>query len=165
MNLDIFSFSMRILIILQKKFLFSQITTYKGKTHTEFSKRIIDENGPYRLDSQVNYKDYLLDSGMPEDLIDAGLKEMKIHWTSTEDGFQMTTSLGPDMKMTMSGKFDEEQMISLGGTPPLKYFISKLGVGKYKTVKKFPSGTVWEFTTTFTDGWVKTVRYSLQGLR
>ena len=140
-------------------FLVFQITTYKGKTHTEFSQRIIDENGPYRLDSQENYKDYLLDSGMPEDLINAGLKDMKFHWTSTEDGFQMTTWIGgPDMKITMSGKFDEEQMISLGeGVPPLKYFITKLGVSKYKTVKKFASGTVWEFNTTFTDGWTKTV--------
>ena len=96
---------------------------------------------------------------MPEDLIDVGLKDMKFHWTSTEDSFQMTTWIGgPDMKITMSGKFDEEQMISLAeGVPPLKYFITKLGVGKYKTVKKFPSGTVWEFNTTFTDGWTKTV--------
>ena len=139
---------------------FPQITTYKGKTHTEFSQRIIEENGLYRLEEQVNYKEYLLDSGMPEDLIDAGLKDMKFHWTSTQNGFQLTTFIGgPDMKITMSGKFDEEQSISLAeGVPPLKYFITKLGIGKYKTVKKFPSGVVWDFNTTFTDGWTKTVR-------
>jgi len=142
----------------------THITTYKGKTHTEFSQRIIEENGLYRLEEQVNYKEYLLDSGMPEDLIDAGLKDMKFHWASTQNGFQLTTFIGgPDMKITMSGKFDEEQSISLAeGVPPLKYFITKLGIGKYKTVKKFPSGVVWDFNTTFTDGWTKTAGKNLK---
>ena len=64
------------------------------------------------------------------------------------------------MKITTSGKFDEETeyKVPMEGVPSSKYIITKLGPGKYKAINKDESGTVFEYNTTFTDGWCKMVK-------
>jgi len=133
------------------------ITTYKGKTHTEFAKRVINENGFYRLVSgQEGWFDMMKADGMPEDMIKSQYGNMKFHWTSCEDGYKVTEYLGTG-KDTYSAKFDEEieRPNPFPGAPPTKVVTSKLGVGKYKVIMKEPTkGTVYDITDQFCDGGV-----------
>lgn len=132
----------------------TSVTTYKGKTHTEFAKRVINENGFYRLASQEGWFEMMKADGMPSDMVKSLYGNMKFHWTNCEDGFRATEYLGND-KDSYCAKFDEEieRPNPIPGAPPAKVLASKLGVGKYKIViKETSKGTVYDVTYEFYDG-------------
>lgn len=133
------------------------VTTYKGKTHTEFAKRVINENGFYRFVSQEGWYEMMKADGMPLDMAKSLYNNMKFHWTSSADGVKWTEYLGNGSKDTFCAKFDEEfeKPNPFPGAPSTKVVTSKLGAGKYKVIMKEPTkGMVYDITEQFYDGGV-----------
>ena len=133
---------------------FLQVTTYKGKTHTEFSKRVINENGFYRLVSHEGWFEMMKADGMPLDMIKQIYGKMKFHFINFGDGYKATEILGNGSE-TYCAKYDEEveKPAPFPGAPPTKILVSKLGVGKYKVIlKETNKGTVYDITDTYYDG-------------
>jgi len=133
------------------------VTTYKGKTHTEFAKRVINENGFYRLASQEGWYEMMKADGMPMDLVKSLYGNIKFHWTNCGDSYKVTECLGNGTKDSYSAKFDQEidrPNPCLAGAST-KVVMSKLGAGKYKVIMKDTTkGTVYDITDQFFDGYI-----------
>merc|ERR1712107_638442 len=116
--------------------------TYKGKSHTEFWKRIINEDGFYRIKSNENLEAYLKDDGMPDDFIATLVNEMTMQWKFTDSGYEMTEWFGGGLKVKTCGNFDEEvdYVFPVEGAEPMKYVTTKIGNGKYKAFIKQENG-------------------------
>ena len=155
------------ILIYTKSHIFLQHTTYKGKIHKEFAKRVIYENGFYRLVSQEGWFEMMKADGMPMDMVKQLYGKMKFHWTNCGDSFMVTECLGNGTKDSYCAKFDQEidrPNPCLAGAST-KVVMSKLGGGKYKVImKENTKGTVYDITDQFCDGYIISVSNFLKVL-
>jgi len=120
-----------------------------GKCHKESYKRVLHENGFYRVTKLHGVKEFMGKMGMPESFI-AVMEDYKFCWKTCEEGFDMTEWFG-DLKVNYKGKFNEEleYKFPMEGIPASKAVSTRTGLGKYTTVTKDENGTTTEWNFHF----------------
>lgn len=123
--------------------------TYNGKTAKEHWKRVINENGFYRVCGNENAKEFMKANGFPDALAASALTDFKIYMWSDGSTFKMVEWFGPDLKIETSGAYDTEieQKGPVEGFPDSKFVVTKIGCGKYKSIAKddVNGTTEWDF--------------------
>merc|ERR1712018_166824 len=126
------------------------VVKHDGKCHKECYKRVIHENGFYRVHKTTGVKEFMDKMGMPEALTAAMVDDYKFCWESCPEGFKMTEWFG-DLKVKFAGKFNEEMdyQFPMEGVPASKFVATRTGLGKYNTVTKDANGCTTEWTFHF----------------
>jgi len=125
--------------------------TMKGKTQKEHWKRVICENGCYRLCKSENVKEFMKAEGLPEKMI-CMMDDFKIKWKVCDNRFDLVRCFG-GMKIESGGCFDEELCeVAMEGIPASKYIVTKTGCGKYKSLVRDEKGGKAEWCMEFFEG-------------
>merc|ERR1711944_62068 len=123
--------------------------THKGTTHTEHWKRVINENGWYRMHHHENGLAMMMEDGtLTESQATKMLDGMKLHWNACDSGFQLIEDFAGEARVKSGGKYDEECDYVFPGEEPTKYIVTKKDAGKYLTIWKRPKDTtevIFEF--------------------
>ena len=123
----------------------------KGKTQKEHWKRVICENGCYRLCKSENVKEFMKAEGLPEKMI-CMMDDFKIKWKVCDNRFDLVRCFG-GMKIESGGCFDEELCeVAMEGIPASKYVVTKTGSGKYKSLVRDEKGGKAEWCMEFFEG-------------
>ena len=123
----------------------------KGKTQKEHWKRVICENGCYRLCKSENVKEFMKAEGLPEKMI-CMMDDFKIKWNVCDNRFDLVRCFG-GMKIESGGCFDEELCeVAMEGIPASKYIVTKTGCGKYKSLVRDEKGGKAEWCMEFFEG-------------
>ena len=126
-----------------------QTITHKGTTHTEHWKRVINENGWYRMHHHENGLAMMMEDGtLTEAQATKMLDGMKLHWNACDSGFQLIEDFAGEARVKSGGKYDEECDYVFPGEEPTKYIVTKKDAGKYLTIWKRPKDTtevIFEF--------------------
>jgi len=120
-----------------------------GKTRKEFYKRVVHDNGFYKTTKLDGVEEFFRKDGFPEELI-CTLEDYKLCWQACDEGVKFVEWFG-DLKVTTQAKFNEETVFKfpVEGAPDCKGVVAKIGVGKYTSVVKTPSGGTTEWTFKF----------------
>ena len=123
----------------------------KGKTQKEHWKRVICENGCYRLCKSENVKEFMKAEGLPEKMI-CMMDDFKIKWKVCDNRFDLVRCF-VGMKIESGGCFDEELCeVAMEGIPASKYVVTKTGCGKYKSLVRDEKGGKAEWCMEFFEG-------------
>lgn len=126
----------------------------QGKTQERQWKRVICEDGFYRMVSNENFKEFMAADDIPDDFSAPILNDFRIKWKACDSGYAFTEWFGPDVVVKSGGKFDQEEeyVLPFEGIPPSKVLLTRLGCGKYKCVVKDAKGGTQDWNYEVGDG-------------